>query len=167
EPEEVMAVLHTYHASMGRIVLDHGGTLERFAGDSVMVFFNDPVPIERPAEQAVRMALEMQRAFPALAEVWRKRGHELGLGCGVAQGYATLGQIGFEGRWDYAAIGNVTNLAARLCAEAQAGQVLICRKTLASVEAMVQARALGPLVLKGFAQPVPAWAVEGAPAASV
>ena len=166
EPEEVMELLHAYHARMGRIVLDHGGTLERFAGDSVMVFFNDPLPIDRPAEQAVRMALAMQQAFPALAGVWRKRGHELGLGCGVAQGYATLGQIGFEGRWDYAAIGNVTNLAARLCAEAQAGQVLVCRKTFASVEAIVEVQALGPLTLKGFAQPVPAFAVERIAAAA-
>ena len=124
-----------------------------------MVFFNDPLPIDRPAEQAVRMALAMQQAFPALAGVWRKRGHELGLGCGVAQGYATLGQIGFEGRWDYAAIGNVTNLAARLCAEAAGGQVLICRKTLASVEAMVETESAGPLALKGYQQPVPAYAL--------
>ncbi|MEO6410711.1 MAG: adenylate/guanylate cyclase domain-containing protein, partial [Burkholderiaceae bacterium] len=145
---------------MGRIVLEHGGTLERFAGDSVMVFFNDPQPIERPAEQAVRMAIEMQQAFLALRDIWRKRGHELGLGCGVAQGYATLGQIGFEGRWDYAAIGNVTNLAARLCAEALAGQVLVCRKTFASVEDIVEVQPLGPLALKGFAQPVPAFSVE-------
>jgi class 3 adenylate cyclase/CheY-like chemotaxis protein len=160
EPEEVMELLHAYHAAMGRIVLAHGGTLERFAGDSIMVFFNDPLPIERPAEQAVRMAVEMQQAFPALSEPWHKRGHPLGLGCGVAQGYATLGQIGFEGRWDYAAIGNVTNLAARLCAEAQAGLVLVCRKTLASVEALVEVQPLGPLALKGFAQPVPAFVVE-------
>ena len=159
EPEEVMELLHAYHAIMGRIVLAHGGTLERFAGDSIMVFFNDPLPIERPAEQAVKMALSMQQAFPPLREAWRKRGFELGLGCGVAQGYATLGQIGFEGRWDYAAIGNVTNLAARLCAEAAAGQVLVCRKTFASVEDSVQAQPLGPLVLKGFMQPVPAFAV--------
>ncbi len=159
EPEEVMELLHAYHAIMGRIVLAHGGTLERFAGDSIMVFFNDPLPIERPAEQAVRMALAMQQAFPPLADDWRKRGFELGLGCGVAQGYATLGQIGFEGRWDYAAIGNVTNLAARLCAEAAAGQVLVDRKTKLKVEDTVRATPLGPLALKGFAQPVPAFAV--------
>ena len=159
EPEEVMELLHAYHAIMGRIVLAHGGTLERFAGDSIMVFFNDPLPIERPAEQALRMALAMQQAFPPLADDWRKRGFELGLGCGVAQGYATLGQIGFEGRWDYAAIGNVTNLAARLCAEAQAGQVLVDRKTMLKVEDTVRATPLGPLSLKGFAQPVPAFAV--------
>ena len=161
EPEEVMEMLHAFHAAMGRLVLAHGGTLERFAGDSVMVFFNDPVPMERPAEAAVRMALSMQQAFPALGAEWRKRGFELGLGCGIAQGYATLGQIGFEGRWDYAAIGSVTNLAARLCAEAAAGQVLVDRKTMAKVEAIVDANALGPLALKGFLQPVPAFSVSG------
>jgi len=159
EPEEVIELLHAFHASMGRIVLEHNGTLERFAGDSVMVFFNDPVPLERPAEQAVRMALAMQQAFPPLADEWKKRGFELGLGCGIAQGYATLGQIGFEGRWDYAAIGNVTNLAARLCAEATGGQVLVDRKIMAKVEPLVQATPVGPLTLKGFAQPVPAFAV--------
>jgi class 3 adenylate cyclase len=159
EPEEVMELLQAYHQAMGRIVVDHGGTLERFAGDSVMVFFNDPVPIDKPAEAAVRMALQMQQAFPPLAETWRKRGFELALGCGIAQGYATLGAIGFEGRWDYAAIGNVTNLAARLCAEAAGGQVLVDRKTMASVEALVQAEPAGPFVLKGLAQPVPAFSV--------
>ncbi len=159
EPEEVMELLHDYHAAMGRIVLAHGGTLERFAGDSVMVFFNDPVPIERPAEQAVRMALAMQQAFPALGTVWAKRGYELALGCGIAQGYATLGAIGFEGRWDYAAIGNVTNLAARLCAEATGGQVLVDRKIFARLDGLVEATLVGPLTLKGFAQPVPAFSV--------
>ncbi len=159
EPEEVMEMLHAFHAAMGRIVLEHGGTLERFAGDSIMVFFNDPVPIDQPAEAAVRMALAMQQAFPALGEEWRKRGFELGLGCGVAQGYATLGQIGFEGRWDYAAIGSVTNLAARLCAEAAAGQVLVDRKIMAKVEALVDAASIGRMALKGFTQPVPAFAL--------
>ena len=161
EPEEVMEMLHAFHASMGALVLEHGGTLERFAGDSVMVFFNDPVEIERPAEAAVRMALAMQAAFVPLGTQWRKRGYDLGLGCGVAQGYATLGQIGFEGRWDYAAIGSVTNLAARLCSEAAGGQVLVDRKTMARVEALVQAEPVGPLTLKGFAHPVPAFRVNG------
>ncbi len=157
EPEEVMEMLHAFHASMGRIVVQHGGTLERFAGDSVMVFFNDPVPMERPAEAAVRMALAMQQAFPALGAEWSKRGFDLGLGCGIAQGYATLGQIGFEGRWDYAAIGSVTNLAARLCSEAKGGQILVDRKTMAKVEGLVDSVALGPLTLKGFTHPVPAF----------
>ncbi len=159
EPEEVMELLHAYHAAMGAIVLAHGGTLERFAGDSVMVFFNDPVPVDQPAQQAVQMALAMQQAFPPLAAIWMQRGFELGLGCGIAQGYATLGVIGFEGRWDYAAIGNVTNLAARLCAEATSGQVLVDRKTMASVAAMVEATPLGPFTLKGLSHAVPAFAI--------
>ena len=160
EPEEVMELLHTYHAQMGAIVLAHGGTLERFAGDSIMVFFNDPVPVEQPAERAVLMALEMQQAFPSLGDPWRRRGFDLGLGCGIAQGYATLGVIGFEGRRDYAAIGSVTNLAARLCAEAKSSQVLVDRKIMAEIEPMVAATAVGPLTLKGFGHPVPAFEVE-------
>jgi adenylate cyclase len=160
EPEEVMSLLHEYHALMGAIVLEHGGTLERFAGDALMVFFNDPLPVERPAEQAVRMALAMQAAFPALSGPWRKRGFDLNLGCGLAQGYAILGLIGFEGRRDYAAIGNVTNLAARLCSEASGGQVLVDRKIMASIEDHVAAASVGPLALKGYAHPVPAFAIE-------
>jgi adenylate cyclase len=144
-------------------VLEHGGTLERFAGDSVMVFFNDPVPMERPAEAAVRMALAAQAAFPPLAAEWRKRGFDLGLGCGIAQGYATLGKIGFEGRWDYAAIGGVTNLAARLCAEAIGGQVLVDRKIMARVEGLFAATEIGPLALKGLTHPVPAFALAPLP----
>jgi len=165
EPEEVMELLRAYHADMGRIVLEHGGTLERFAGDAIMVFFNDPVPMEKPAENAVRMALAMRDAFPPISETWRKRGYELGLGCGVAQGYATLGAIGFEGRWDYAAIGNVTNLAARLCSEAAGGQVLVDRKIMAKLDGLVDADAIGPLQLKGIAQPVPAFSVTAFKAA--
>ena len=163
EPEEVMELLHEFHAAMGRIVLDYGGTLERFAGDSVMIFFNDPLPMERPAEAAVNMALAMQGAFPPLGEQWRKRGYELSLGCGIAQGYATLGKIGFEGRWDYAAIGGVTNLAARLCAEAAGGQVLADRKTMARVEGLFDTTEIGPLVLKGLTHPVPAFSLSALP----
>ncbi len=161
EPEEVMEMLQGFHAAMGKLVLEHDGTLERFAGDSVMVFFNDPVPIDEPAVQAVKMSLAMQQAFVAIGRQWHKRGYELGLGCGVAQGYATLGQIGFEGRWDYAAIGSVTNLAARLCSEAQAGQILVDRKTMARVESLVRATPVGPLTLKGFQQPVSAFVLAG------
>ena len=161
EPEEVMEMLHAFHASMGRIVVAHGGTLERFAGDSVMVFFNDPMVMERPAEAAIRMALDMQAAFPPLATEWTQRGYDLGLGCGIAQGYATLGQIGFEGRWDYAAIGSVTNLAARLCSEAAGGQIIVDRKVIAKVGELVQSEAMGPLTLKGFVHPVPAFRVLG------
>ena len=161
EPEEVMELLHEYHAQMGTIVLAHDGTLERFAGDSLMVFFNDPLPVDEPAEQAVMMAMAMQRAFLPLGELWHKRGFDLGLGCGIAQGYATLGLIGFEGRRDYAAIGNVTNLAARLCGEAAGGQILVDRKIMAKVEAIVAATALEPLQLKGFSQPAQAFAIDG------
>jgi adenylate cyclase len=160
EPEEVMDLLRAYHAALGKLVLEHQGTLERFAGDAVMVFFNDPVPIEKPAEHAVRTALAMQEAFGPIAKHWEKRGYELALGVGIAQGYATLGAIGFEGRWDYAAIGNVTNLAARLCAEAKAGQVLLDRKTMAALDGAFETDPVGPLSLKGFSQPVPAFALR-------
>jgi len=153
-PDEVMALLREYHGAVGPLVMAHGGTLERFAGDGIMVFFNDPVPIERPAEAALRMALAAQSAFAPIGEAWRRRGYEIALGVGVAQGSATLGAIGFEGRWDYAAIGRVTNLAARLCSEAPGGQVLADRATVASVPGLFDAMALGPSVLKGFAQPV-------------
>jgi len=160
EPEEVMELLRAFHAALGKLVLAEQGTLERFAGDSVMVFFNDPLPVEKPAEHAVRTALAMLEQFVPIAEHWKKRGHELGLGVGIAQGYATLGAIGFEGRWDYAAIGNVTNLAARLCAEAKGGQVLADRKTMAALEGAFQFDAVGPLTLKGFEKPVPAFALK-------
>jgi len=160
EPEEVMELLRTYHAALGRLVLQHEGTIERFAGDAVMVFFNDPLPVERPAEHAVRTALEMLESFAPIAARWKKAGHELGLGVGLAQGYATLGAIGFEGRWDYAAIGNVTNLAARLCAEAKGGQVLADRKTMAALENAFEFDAVGPLTLKGFEKPVPAFSLK-------
>jgi adenylate cyclase len=161
EPEEVMELLRAYHGALGPLVLQHAGTLERFAGDAVMVFFNDPLPVERPAEHAVKTALAMREAFVPVAEHWRKRGgFELGLGVGIAQGYATLGAIGFEGRWDYAAIGNVTNLAARLCAEAKAGQILADRKTRAALDGAFEFDPVGPLVLKGFDKPTPAFALK-------
>jgi len=162
EPEEVMELLHAFHGALGKLVLEHEGTIERFAGDSVMVFFNDPLPVERPAECAVRSALAMMRAFDPIATVWKKRGYDLGLGAGIAQGYATLGAIGFEGRRDYAAIGPVTNLAARLCAEAKGGQILTDVKTSAALEGVFEFDALGPFSLKGFAQPVPAFALRKA-----
>ena len=161
EPEEVMELLREYHAAMGKLVLAHGGTLERFAGDGMMIFFNDPLPMERPAEEAVKMSLEMQRAFEPIAAKWAKRGYTLALGVGIAQGYATCGAIGFEGRWDYAAIGNATNLAARLCAEAAGGQVLIDRKTMAAIDGAFQVVDAGPFELKGYSQPVAAYRVTG------
>ena len=160
EPEEVMELLRAYHAALGKRVLEQQGTLERFAGDAVMVFFNDPLPVERPAEHAVNTALAMCDAFAPIAEHWRRRGFEIGLGVGIAQGYATLGAIGFEGRQDYAAIGTVTNLAARLCAEARAGQILACRKTRAALEGAFQFEPVGPLSLKGFDKPVPAFSLK-------
>ena len=161
EPEEVMDLLRAFHAALGKLVLAEQGTLERFAGDSVMVFFNDPLPVERPAEHAVRTALAMHEAFVPIAAHWKKRGFELGLGVGIAQGYATLGAIGFEGRLDYGAIGTVTNLAARLCAEAAGGQVLVSQRVAAAVEGLAAVEAVGLLTLKGFARPVPAFAVGG------
>jgi adenylate cyclase len=156
EPEEVMEVLHAYHAALGKLIDAHGGTLEHFAGDGMLIFFNDPIPIERPAESAARMALEMQQVFAPLAQGWAKRGFELGLGIGIATGYATLGAIGYEGRWDYAAIGSVTNLAARLCGEAKSGEVLIERRTVAKLDGAIASEPAGDLVLKGFAKPVAA-----------
>jgi class 3 adenylate cyclase len=134
EPEEVMGVLREYHAQMGRIIMAHDGTLERFAGDGMMVFFNDPVPVPDPAARAVRMVVEMRTRLDELTVGWRKRGYDLGFGAGIAQGYATIGAIGFEGRWDYGAIGTVTNLSARLCDEAGTGQVLLSQRVVASVE---------------------------------
>ena len=161
EPEEVMELLRSFHGALGKIVLEHQGTLERFAGDAVMVFFNDPLPVERPAEHAVLTALAVQEAFVPISQHWRKRsGFELGLGVGIAQGYATLGAIGFEGRWDYAAIGNVTNLAARLCAEAKAGEILADRTTMAALEGAFDFDPVGPFELKGFSKPVPAFSLK-------
>jgi adenylate cyclase len=161
EPEEVMRVLGEYHREMGQLILAHEGTLERFAGDGMMIFFNDPIPLSNPAANAVRMAIAMQERFTALRAGWTKRGYDLNLGVGIAQGYATLGAIGFEGRWDYACIGNVTNLAARLCGESKGGQILTDQKTLASIEDVVQTDSLGEVGLKGIAYPVPVFNVTG------
>src|SRR6266540_366000 len=154
EPEEVMEVLREYHTALGELIFRFEGTLERFAGDGLMVFFNDPVPCPDPAARAVRMAVAMRQRVGELTGTWRKRGHQLDFGVGIAQGYATLGKIGFEGRFDYAAIGPVTNLAARLCAEAQGGQILVSQRVYAAVEALVEAEPLGELELKGFHRPV-------------
>jgi class 3 adenylate cyclase len=161
EPEEVMGVLREYHAELGALINQHEGTLERFAGDSMMVFFNDPVRVDNPAERAVRLAVAAQARARELTGKWRKLGYDLDLGIGIAQGYATIGAIGFEGRWDYGAVGTVTNLAARLCAEASPGQILVSRRVLATVEALVQADPVGELSLRGFIKPVPAFNVRG------
>ena len=161
EPEELMGVLREYHARMGELILAHEGTLERFTGDGMMVFFNDPVVIPDAVERAVRMALGMRAELEELAARWRKRGHELHIGIGIAQGYATIGAIGFEGRVDYGAIGTVTNLACRLCAEAPPGHILISQLVHAATEHLVEAEALGELRLKGFQRPVAAYDVRG------
>ena len=159
EPEEIMAVLREYHGEMGRLILDHEGTLERFTGDGLMVFFNDPVPVPDAPERAVRMAVAMRDRVGELAAKWRREGYELDLGLGIARGFATLGAIGFEGRWDYAALGTVTNLAARLCGEARGGQILVAARVLATVDALVDSEPLGELSLKGFSRPVPVFSV--------
>jgi adenylate cyclase len=161
EPEEVMAVLHEYHAEMGTQVLTHEGTLEHFAGDGMMIFFNDPVPLPNPAERAVRMALAMRERVTQLRIKWDSLGYGLDIGVGIAQGYATIGAIGFEGRWDYGAIGTVTNMASRLCSEAKPGQILVSRRLLGMVEGLVEAEPVGDLTLKGFAKPVTAFTVVG------
>ncbi|MBI4489583.1 MAG: adenylate/guanylate cyclase domain-containing response regulator, partial [Deltaproteobacteria bacterium] len=161
EPEEVMGVLREYHAEMGKLILDHEGTLERFTGDGMMVFFNDPVPVSNPAERAIRMALAMRDQVGELTVKWRKRGYELDFGVGIAQGYATIGGIGFEGRWDYGAIGTVTNLASRLCGEAKPGQILVSQRLLGTVEDLVEVEPVGELVLKGFHRPITTYNVLG------
>ena len=157
EPEEVMAVLGEYHRAMGQLILEHEGTLERFTGDGIMVFFNDPVPIDDPAERAARMALAMQREVAALGVGWRKRGYDLQMGVGIAQGFATIGGIGFSGRIDYGAIGVVTNLAARLCGEAAGAQILVSKRVQGQLDGAFSCEPVGELLLKGFQRPVPAF----------
>lgn len=159
EPEEVMAVLRAYHAAMGELIFRHEGTLERFAGDGLMVFFNDPVPCPDPATRAVQMAVGMRQRVGELEVEWRKRGFRLEFGVGIALGYATLGKIGFEGRFDYGAIGTVTNLAARLCDAARGGQILVSQRVYAAVEGRVEAEPVGELALKGFLKPTAAFNV--------
>jgi class 3 adenylate cyclase len=161
EPEEVMAVLREYQAEMGRIIIEHEGTLERFTGDGMMIFFNDPVPVPDAAARAVRMAIDMRQRVGLLVERWRKQGYQLELGIGISQGYATIGAIGFEGRWDYGAIGSVTNLAARLCGEAGPGQTLMSQRVWAATEGLARSRKVGDLQLKGFARPLPAYELLG------
>jgi DNA-binding response OmpR family regulator len=162
EPEEVMGVLREYHAELGRLILEHEGTLERFAGDGMMVFFNDPLPVPDAAARAVRLALAAQARAAELTARWRKLGFELGLGIGIAQGYATIGAIGFEGRWDYGAVGTVTNLAFRLCSEARPGQILATQRIVAAVEDGVRHTALGEVALRGFVKPTAVFAIDAA-----
>jgi adenylate cyclase len=159
DPEDVMALLAEYHAAIGEIIIKYSGTLERYAGDGVMVIFNDPVPVENPALQAVLMALDMRAAIGGLIEKWRDLGHDLGFGIGIAHGFATLGTIGFEGRRDYAAIGTVSNVASRLCDEAKPGQILISPRVRQAVEKAVAVEPVGEFALKGIRRPMTAYNV--------
>ena len=159
DAEDVMALLRDYHAAIGEIIIKYNGTLERYAGDGVMVIFNDPVPVENPALQAVLMALEVRDAIGALTETWRRLGHDIGFGIGIAHGFATLGTIGFEGRFDYAAIGTVSNVASRLCDEAKPGQILISPRVLTKVENAVKVEPVGEFELKGIRRPLAAYNV--------
>lgn len=156
EPEELFGVLRDYHEAMGALIVEHGGTLEHFAGDGIMIFFNDPVLQPDHVERAVRMAVAMRERFADLAVRWRKLGYELAFGVGIAVGYATLGRIGFDGRYDYGAIGNAVILASRLSSDAKGGQILLSQRAFAAVDEMVEAESVGELALKGFSRPVPA-----------
>jgi class 3 adenylate cyclase len=161
DAEDVMALLRDYHAAIGALVIKYSGTLERYAGDGVMVIFNDPVPVENPALQAVLMALELRDALGALTQTWSRLGHEIGFGIGIAHGFATLGTIGYEGRFDYAAIGTVSNVASRLCDEAKPGQILISPRVLIAVEDAVTVEQVGEFALKGIRRPLGAYNVLG------
>jgi class 3 adenylate cyclase len=167
DPEDVMALLHEYHAAIGEIINKYGGTLERYAGDGVMVVFNDPIPVDNPALQAALMAIDMRTAIGTLIEKWRKLGHDIGFGIGIAHGFATLGTIGFEGRFDYAAIGTVSNVASRLCDEAKPGQILISPRVLMAVEDAVSVEPVGEFKLKGISRPLTAYNVLSAVSAKI
>src|SRR5712692_10539695 len=162
EPEEVLDLLREYHGALGPLVSQFAGTLDQFSGDGIMVFFNDPVPIPDPAERAVKMAVAMRQAASTLIAAWRERGRELGFGAGIAQGYASLGQIGFSERSGYTAIGTVCNVAARLCAEAKDGQILLSQRVNVALKGSVATEQLGALGLKGLTQPVVAYNVPRA-----
>jgi class 3 adenylate cyclase len=167
EPEEVMSVVGSYHSALGELILKYEATVGWFAGDGLMVWFNDPIPCDEPAARAVRLALEMRDAMGELTARWRKRGHELDFSLGVALGYATIGRIGFDGRYDYGAVGSVLNLASRLCDTAPPGQIVVSQRVLAEVEEIVEAESIGRLELKGFGKPVEAFAVSAASPARV
>lgn len=160
EPEEVMALLHEFHADMGRIIESHEGTLERFTGDGMMIFFNDPIEVPNPTERAIRMALDMQERIVNLSRAWRKQGWDLTAGIGIAQGFATIGAIGYEGRWDYGAIGTVTNLAARLCGHAREFEILISERGANLVRGIADVEQVGVFDLKGFSNPMPVFRVQ-------
>jgi class 3 adenylate cyclase/CheY-like chemotaxis protein len=165
EPEEVMSVLREYHEALGDLVFRFEGTLEHFAGDGLLVFFNDPIPCPDAPERAVRMAVAMRGRVAELAEGWKRRGHDLGFGVGIAQGYATLGRVGFEGRYDYAAIGTVTNLSARLSGLARAGQILATQRVVTGAAEVAVTSSLGPMELRGITRPVEVFDVLGLDAA--
>jgi adenylate cyclase len=167
EPEDVWEILEEYHGALGDLVAQFEGTLERFTGDGLMVFFNDPIPCDDAPLRSVRMALAMRHRVQELADSWQRRGHELAFGVGIAQGYATLGRIGFSGRFDYASIGSVTNLAARLCGEAAPWQILVSQRVNAAAEDLVVSRLVGELSLRGFSRPVRAFEVSGLDSARV
>jgi len=161
EPEEVMGVLREYHEALGDLIFRFEGTLERFAGDGLMVFFNDPVRCEDGPLRAIRMSVAMRTRVHALSEGWARQGHDLALGIGIAQGYATLGKIGFDSRLDYAAIGTVTNLAARLCADAEPWQILVTERVLAAAGNLVVGEDAGSRALRGFSRSIHAFSVKG------
>ena len=167
DPEDVMALLREYHAAIGGIINKYGGTLERYAGDGVMVVFNDPIPVDSPALQAVLMAIDMRAAIGGLIEKWRKLGHDIGFGIGIAHGFATLGTIGFEGRFDYAAIGTVSNVASRLCDEAKPGQILISPRVLMAVADAISVEPVGEFKLKGISRPLATYNVLSAVSAKI
>ena len=166
-PEEVMDLLKAYHSTVGPLVHEAEGTLERFAGDGMMIFFNDPIPCPDPAARAVRLAIAMREGILSLARDWQLRGYSLGFGIGIAQGYATLGRIGFEGRFDYAAIGTVTNVAARLCSEARHNQILVTQRIASEVEDIAVLSALGDFQPRGLSRPIPIYNVEDLGASAV
>jgi len=161
EPEEVQSLLHDYHATMGAIINEAEATLDRFAGDGILLFFNDPFPVPDAARRAARMALGMQQAWKPLQARWAKLGWDLALGIGIAQGFATMGAFGYESRIDYSAIGSVVNLASRLCDEAAAGEVLVDRRARVAIDDAARFEPVGPLSLKGYQHPVPAFRLHG------
>jgi len=161
EPEDLMAVLREYHNAIGPLIHRYEGPLDRFTGDGMLVLFNDPVPCPDPALRAVRLAVDMRQAAASLARSWTARGHEIGFGVGIAQGYATLGRVGFEGRFEYTAVGTVTNVAARLCAEAKDGQILVTQRVAAAIDTMAELEHLGDIALKGLSRPIAVLNVSG------
>jgi class 3 adenylate cyclase len=167
EPEDIWEILGEYHAALGDLVARFEGTLERFSGDGLVVFFNDPIPCDDAPLRSIRMALAMRQRVQELADSWQRRGYELAFGVGIAQGYATLGRIGYAGRFDYAAVGSVTNLAERLCAEATPWQILVTQRVNAAAEDLVVSRLVGELSLRGFSRPVRAFEISGLDSAAV